>query len=421
MPDNEPKTINTSFESELTSECLSDGTSRTRTGSGTVSISRTITGDASSDDINININDNDLIDLTHLPEGFDLDSLPNEDISGSFNTDEITKNVVIHDDYTVTGDGIFDNLMETATKHLIAQFNAGRIRGEDYATDYAEIYKATLQAVTSLWATIPEIKSKILLAKAQAMLARAQAITAIAKSKYALVLAKSEYALAVAQAKEAESKVETAQLQSILTTEQAKLTAAQVCETEAKIEELKAQTDHIKVNDNLVAAQIKEEEAKRRLLNRQAEGFGEDYKQKILKMLLDSWQVMYTTAYDGFDTTEEARDAMPNFISAPVMDEIFTKYIKDELDYNIKSNPYAETDFMQTPPTVISERGETIRVGKKDSEGNYIMNNNDTPEDTSDDFVETEDYVQEGNSWNNPEQPVPEPTTEDTSTEPSNG
>ena len=49
-------------------------------------------------------------------------------------------------EHVVSGSGIFDTLMETATEHLKAQFEGNRIREEDYALAYIEIYKATLQA-----------------------------------------------------------------------------------------------------------------------------------------------------------------------------------------------------------------------------------------------------------------------------------
>ena len=58
---------------------------------------------------------------------------------------EFTNNVTTDTiDYTVTGDGIFDKLMDTATKHLKAQFESNRIREEDYASAYIQIYQSNL-------------------------------------------------------------------------------------------------------------------------------------------------------------------------------------------------------------------------------------------------------------------------------------
>ena len=68
------------------------------------------------------------------------------------NIKEFTDNVQRDDvEYIVSGDGIFDTLMETATQHLKAQFEGNRFREEDYATAYVQIYQATLQAALQIW------------------------------------------------------------------------------------------------------------------------------------------------------------------------------------------------------------------------------------------------------------------------------
>lgn len=67
------------------------------------------------------------------------------------NIEEFTKNVQTTPQFTVTGEGIFDTLMDTATKHITAQYQASRIRGEDYATAYIQIYQTTLQAALQIW------------------------------------------------------------------------------------------------------------------------------------------------------------------------------------------------------------------------------------------------------------------------------
>ncbi len=48
-------------------------------------------------------------------------------------------------DYDVTGDGVFDDLMESVNAHLSAQFNLGRITGSDYATVYLTAMQAAIQ------------------------------------------------------------------------------------------------------------------------------------------------------------------------------------------------------------------------------------------------------------------------------------
>lgn len=59
--------------------------------------------------------------------------------------DTLTSNVTSDDDFVVTGDGVFDKLMETVNKHLDAQFKLNRITGTDYATVYLGALQATVQ------------------------------------------------------------------------------------------------------------------------------------------------------------------------------------------------------------------------------------------------------------------------------------
>lgn len=47
---------------------------------------------------------------------------------------------------TVTGTGVFDDIMEAINIHLDAQFNANRITGEAYATTYTALVKSALES-----------------------------------------------------------------------------------------------------------------------------------------------------------------------------------------------------------------------------------------------------------------------------------
>ena len=76
-------------------------------------------------------------------------------------TKDFTNNISINTDFEVTGTGIFDIFMDTATKHLTAQLDAGRIRGEDYATAYMQVYSVTLQAALQAWLQKDLIEAQI--------------------------------------------------------------------------------------------------------------------------------------------------------------------------------------------------------------------------------------------------------------------
>lgn len=63
----------------------------------------------------------------------------------------LTSNVSTSATFEVTGDGVFDDLMEVVNAHLDAQFKLGRITGTDYATVYLGALQSTIQnAVTYL-------------------------------------------------------------------------------------------------------------------------------------------------------------------------------------------------------------------------------------------------------------------------------
>lgn len=158
------------------------------------------------------------------------------------NVKEFTDQVTVNTNYEVSGVGIFDILMDTATKHLTAQLDAGRIRGEDYATAYIQVYQATLQAALQAW-----LQKGI-----------------------------------------AEKQLE------------------------------------------LVEAQVKAEDAKKDLYRRQIEGFDEDYKQKILKIMMDSWAVGFSVARDSFEAA-----GIPAPMQKKTIDDLYNQYIITEVDkYN---------------------------------------------------------------------------------------
>ena len=153
---------------------------------------------------------------------------------------EFTNNVVRDkEEYTVSGDGIFDVLMNTATQHLLAQFEGNRIRAENYADAYVQLYQATLQAAVQIW-----LQKGI-----------------------------------------AEKQLE------------------------------------------LLTKQMESEDAKKDLYRRQIEGFDEDYKHKILKIMMDSWAVGFSVAKDSFQAS-----GIPAPMQKVTIDDLYNTYIKTDLD-----------------------------------------------------------------------------------------
>ena len=153
---------------------------------------------------------------------------------------EFTKNVSREQiEHTVSGEGIFDVLMNTATQHLLAQYEGNRIKAENYADAYVQLYQATLQAAVQIW-----LQKGI-----------------------------------------AEKQLE------------------------------------------LLNKQMESEDAKKDLYRRQIEGFDEDYKHKILKVMMDSWAVGFSVAKDSFQAS-----GIPAPMQKVTIDDLYNDYIKTDFD-----------------------------------------------------------------------------------------
>jgi DNA primase large subunit len=177
------------------------------------------------------------------------------------NIKEFTDNVVRDDvDFIVTGSGIFDTMMETATEHLKTQFEGNRIREEDYAAAYIEIYKTTLQAALQAWLQ-----------------------KGVAEAEIAAKL-------------------------------------AEIPLKEKQLELLEKQLD-------LLGKQVEAETAKAALHRRQIEAFDEDYKHKLLKVLMDAWSVGFSVAKDSFEAV-----GIPATMQKVTIDDLYNTYIKQDLD-----------------------------------------------------------------------------------------
>lgn len=214
-----------------------------------------------------------------------------------------TDNVNIEDlDYSVTGDGIFDTLMETGTKHLKAQFEANRIREEDYANAYIELYKYTLQIAADIYLKRGQIEAEIERIKAETDKTKAE----VSKTN-------------------AETSLLNAQVQ-LIPLEKEKL-QAQVDLANAQVEESRQKIEILKEQLKLIGKQLETEEAKKNLHKRQIEGFDEDYKYKVFKVLMDSWAVGFSVAKDSFEA-----EGIPAPIQKVTINSLYNDYITKDFD-----------------------------------------------------------------------------------------
>lgn len=145
----------------------------------------------------------------------------------------------------VNGTGVFDLMMKATKAHLEQEYKANRIKN----TEYTQVYLGAMQAAMN--------------ASVQFLLGRDTS------SKQAALLAEQALAAVKQQAK---MDAEIALLQQKKFTEE-----AQILDT---------------VNSNPVAGIIGKQKG---LYTAQTDGFSRDAEQKVLKMMLDTWNVRRTT------------------------------------------------------------------------------------------------------------------------------
>ena len=203
---------------------------------------------------------------------------------------EFTANVkkVEDDNGAITGTGIFDVLMNTATKHLQVQFDSGKINGELYANAYIQVYQVTLQTAKDIWLQKDISEAQLALLNKQADLLSAQIITEGTQRNHL--------------------------------SKQIDLLSEQITLEGIKRNNLSKQTD-------LLDKQINSEDAKRDLYRRQIEGFDEDYKQKILKIMMDSWAVGFSVSKDSFQAS-----GIPATMQKTTIDDLYNSYIRTDFD-----------------------------------------------------------------------------------------
>ena len=224
---------------------------------------------------------------------------------------EFTANVkkVEDDNGAITGTGIFDVLMNTATKHLQVQFDSGKINGELYANAYIQVYQVTLQTAKDIWLQKSTSEAQLALLNKQADLLSAQIITEGTQRNHL--------------------------------NKQIDLLSEQIISEDAKKNNLNKQTDllsaqitlegikgnHLNKQTGLLDKQINSEDAKRDLYRRQIEGFDEDYKQKILKIMMDSWAVGFSVSKDSFQAS-----GIPATMQKTTIDDLYNTYIRTDFD-----------------------------------------------------------------------------------------
>jgi hypothetical protein len=95
----------------------------------------------------------------------------------------LTTNIATSAANVVTGDGVFDDLMEAATAHLDAQFNLGRITGTDYATVYLGAIQVAMQQAAAFVLGTEKTNAEVLRTNAEVTLLAQKEITEYAQTQ----------------------------------------------------------------------------------------------------------------------------------------------------------------------------------------------------------------------------------------------
>ena len=287
---------------------------------------------------------------------------------------EFTANVkkVEDDNGAITGTGIFDVLMNTATKHLQVQFDSGKINGELYANAYIQVYQVTLQTAKDIWLQKDISEAQLALLNKQAGLLSEQIITEgtqrshLSKqidllseqintedakknhlNKQADLLSEqitSEGTQRTHLGKQTDllsEQITSEGTQRVHLSKQTDLLSEQIISEGTKRNHLSKQADllseqitlegikgnHLNKQTDLLDKQINSEDAKRDLYRRQIEGFDEDYKQKILKIMMDSWAVGFSVSKDSFQAS-----GIPATMQKTTIDDLYNSHIRTDFD-----------------------------------------------------------------------------------------
>lgn len=88
----------------------------------------------------------DWVATTDIPPYTNTDLVEYRTISDEYvQIEDLTSNVTVDNTtHVVTGDGVFDKIMETLNKHIEAQYKANRIKASDVATVYVGVTPTVL-------------------------------------------------------------------------------------------------------------------------------------------------------------------------------------------------------------------------------------------------------------------------------------
>ena len=198
---------------------------------------------------------------------------------------------------------VYDALEAKITGTLTDQYDLGRLKGREYA----DVMAASMVALIN--SSVQTVQQQPL-TDAQVLDMKVKDYATLANTQKDIELKDAQ--VATEQQRRASMVVEDAVKQS---------------QSGADLATKAAQQD-------LISKQALTEAEKKLLTARQAKGFDDDAKQKLLKQVLDTWSVAYSVA--------QTAEAIPDTIKVDVIDSIL-KNATTALGVNITTNPIGIT------------------------------------------------------------------------------
>lgn len=174
---------------------------------------------------------------------------------------------------TLGADGVLDKFLTLHRLVLDREFDAGRIQGKEYSDSFIATYSINM-----------ELAIKFLLEKEKQFYDIELVESQIANSKKDLEIKESQLAISLKELaiKDKELAIRTYELENRLPAEVAGVLASTEL-TEQKVVTEKAQTDGTVIQDGSVIGWNIQ------VLEAQVKGIDQDAKQKIMRMLIDTW------------------------------------------------------------------------------------------------------------------------------------
>lgn len=172
---------------------------------------------------------------------------------------------------SLSGDGVFDVLMNATKAHLESEYAKNRIRGPEYSQVYLASMQAVLQQATAFLLTKDKAANEAAMVAAQIALLEQQRLNAIA-----------EHDVLLAQKCKLDAEYDVLMEQKLKSAAENQLLVQKVITERAQVQAIGVDADSV------IGKQ-------KSLYQAQTDGFKRDAEQKAAKLMVDSWNIRRTT------------------------------------------------------------------------------------------------------------------------------